>query len=166
MEKIDSYPFYVEPFHVDFMGRMFLGILGNHLLNAAGINATLSLLERFSLNSVASDPAEWDIYLNSTRSSDYLANIWSHVMNSDAFASGKTEGFVDDAKYQELLRNAMSVDATTEDMDAFWQYTLDNAFVEGTNCSITYIAYPDDVITSLWMNDKSILLPGTFIYAK
>ncbi len=36
MEKIDRYPFYVEPFHVDFSGRMFLGILGNHLLNAAG----------------------------------------------------------------------------------------------------------------------------------
>lgn len=36
MQKIDEYPFYVEPFHVDFMGRMFLGILGNHLLNAAG----------------------------------------------------------------------------------------------------------------------------------
>ncbi len=34
--RLDSYPFYVEPFHVDFMGRMFLGILGNHLLNAAG----------------------------------------------------------------------------------------------------------------------------------
>ena len=36
MQKIDNYPFYVEPFHVDFTGRMFLGILGNHLLNAAG----------------------------------------------------------------------------------------------------------------------------------
>ena len=33
---IDSYPFYVEPFHVDFTGRIFLGVLGNHLLNAAG----------------------------------------------------------------------------------------------------------------------------------
>ena len=36
MEKIDSYPFYVEPFHVDMSGRIFMGILGNHLLNAAG----------------------------------------------------------------------------------------------------------------------------------
>jgi acyl-ACP thioesterase len=35
-EKIDKYPVYVEPFHVDFTGRIFLGILGNHLLNAAG----------------------------------------------------------------------------------------------------------------------------------
>ena len=34
-EKIDKYPVYVEPFHVDFTGRIFLGILGNHLLNAA-----------------------------------------------------------------------------------------------------------------------------------
>ncbi len=34
--KIDSYEVKVEPFHVDFRGRMFLGILGNHMLNAAG----------------------------------------------------------------------------------------------------------------------------------
>ena len=36
MEKIDSYSIYVEPFHVDFTGRIFMGVLGNHLLNAAG----------------------------------------------------------------------------------------------------------------------------------
>ena len=36
MQKIDSYPVHVEPFHVDFTGRIFLGVLGNHLLNAAG----------------------------------------------------------------------------------------------------------------------------------
>ena len=35
-ELIDRYPFYVEPFHVDFTGRIFLGVLGNHMLNAAG----------------------------------------------------------------------------------------------------------------------------------
>ena len=36
MEKIETYRFAVEPFHVDFTGRLFLGVLGNHLLNAAG----------------------------------------------------------------------------------------------------------------------------------
>lgn len=36
IEKIDTYPVYVEPFHVDFTGRIFMGVLGNHLLNAAG----------------------------------------------------------------------------------------------------------------------------------
>ena len=34
--KIDTYEVTVEPFHADFTGRVFLGILGNHLLNAAG----------------------------------------------------------------------------------------------------------------------------------
>ena len=36
MEKIERYRFTVEPFHVDFTGHLFMGVLGNHLLNAAG----------------------------------------------------------------------------------------------------------------------------------
>ncbi|MBP5342150.1 MAG: acyl-[acyl-carrier-protein] thioesterase [Bacteroidaceae bacterium] len=36
VSKIETYSFTVEPFHVDFTGHLFLGILGNHLLNAAG----------------------------------------------------------------------------------------------------------------------------------
>ena len=36
MDKIETYRFTVEPFHVDFTGHLFLGVLGNHLLNAAG----------------------------------------------------------------------------------------------------------------------------------
>ena len=36
MSPIEYYSFHVEPFHVDFTGHLFLGVLGNHLLNAAG----------------------------------------------------------------------------------------------------------------------------------
>lgn len=36
MEKIDTMRLTVEPFHVDFTGRLLLGVLGNHMLNAAG----------------------------------------------------------------------------------------------------------------------------------
>lgn len=36
MDKIETYRFRVEPFHVDFTGHLFMGVLGNHLLNAAG----------------------------------------------------------------------------------------------------------------------------------
>lgn len=36
MDKVERYRFAVEPFHVDFTGHLFMGVLGNHLLNAAG----------------------------------------------------------------------------------------------------------------------------------
>lgn len=38
--KVGTYSFVAEPFHVDFSGRLFMGVLGNHLLNCAGFHAT------------------------------------------------------------------------------------------------------------------------------
>ena len=38
--KIGTYKFVAEPFHVDFNGRLTMGVLGNHLLNCAGFHAT------------------------------------------------------------------------------------------------------------------------------
>lgn len=38
-DKTGRYDFVAEPFHVDFTGRLTLGVLGNHLLNCAGFHA-------------------------------------------------------------------------------------------------------------------------------
>lgn len=38
--KIGTYHFIAEPFHVDFSGRLTMGVLGNHLLNCAGFHST------------------------------------------------------------------------------------------------------------------------------
>ena len=38
-QKVGNYPFVAEPFHVDFTGRLTMGVLGNHLLNCAGFHA-------------------------------------------------------------------------------------------------------------------------------
>lgn len=38
--KIGTYRFIAEPFHVDFNGELTMGVLGNHLLNCAGFHAT------------------------------------------------------------------------------------------------------------------------------
>ena len=35
MEKTGKYQFLAEPFHCDFIQRLFMGHLGNHMLNAA-----------------------------------------------------------------------------------------------------------------------------------
>lgn len=38
--KVGAYSFIAEPFHVDFNGRLTMGVLGNHLLNCAGFHAS------------------------------------------------------------------------------------------------------------------------------
>lgn len=40
MDKVGKYHFTAEPFHCDFTHRLFMGHLGNHLLNAADYHAT------------------------------------------------------------------------------------------------------------------------------
>ncbi|EGJ70302.1 acyl-ACP thioesterase [Bacteroides coprosuis DSM 18011] len=39
-KKIGSYKYVAEPFHVDFSGKLTLGVLGNHLLNCAGFHSS------------------------------------------------------------------------------------------------------------------------------
>ena len=38
--KVGTYEFVAEPFHVDLNGQLTLGVLGNHLLNCAGFHAS------------------------------------------------------------------------------------------------------------------------------
>ena len=40
MQKVGRYDFMAEPFHCDFSGRLFMGHLGNHMLNAADFHST------------------------------------------------------------------------------------------------------------------------------
>ena len=40
MEKIGKYLNWAEPFHCDFQGRLMMGHLGNHMLNAADFHST------------------------------------------------------------------------------------------------------------------------------
>ncbi len=40
MEKVGKYEFMSEPFHCDFSKRLFMGHLGNHMLNAADFHST------------------------------------------------------------------------------------------------------------------------------
>lgn len=39
MDKVGKYMFLSEPFHCDFSGRLFMGHLGNHMLNAADFHS-------------------------------------------------------------------------------------------------------------------------------
>ena len=39
IDKVGRYPFLAEPFHCDFSQRLFIGHLGNHMLNAADFHS-------------------------------------------------------------------------------------------------------------------------------
>jgi ABC-type transport system substrate-binding protein len=140
-------------------------IIQGMLLQIGITNVTLASYDRSTASTLLSEPGEWDLYFNQTFSSDYLANVWSHIMNSDSFSSGMTEGFVDDAHYQELLQNVLTVGSDTDDYNEFWQYTLDNAIILPLCCSYSNIVYPD-YITGFFLNDKSNLIPGALIYSE
>lgn len=49
-DKVGTYSFVAEPFHVDFTGRLTIGTLGNHLLNCAGVHAKEKGFGMSSLN--------------------------------------------------------------------------------------------------------------------
>lgn len=54
--KIGKYQFLAEPFHCDFSNHLFMGYLGNHLLNAADFHAT----ERgFGMNKLITQNKTW-----------------------------------------------------------------------------------------------------------
>ena len=40
MDKVGRYEFMAEPFHCDFSGRLFMGHMGNHMLNAADFHSS------------------------------------------------------------------------------------------------------------------------------
>ena len=62
MDKVGKYQFLAEPFHCDFSKRLFMGHLGNHMLNAADFHSTdrgfgmqyLMTIERSSTSKVMS----------------------------------------------------------------------------------------------------------------
>jgi acyl-ACP thioesterase len=52
MDKVGSYEFMAEPFHCDFSHRLFMGHLGNHMLNAADFHSTHRGFGMSYLNSI------------------------------------------------------------------------------------------------------------------
>jgi ABC-type transport system substrate-binding protein len=143
------------------------GIVENvlNMLTNAGFNVKLASYDRNTVTAYLEDPTQWDIYYNMTMSSDYMTSLWSHVMDPDSFG-GHTENFIVDDQYTALLEAAQAADATDDDVDAFWQYTLENAYFYPLVRGVQSIILPTGEVTSVWMNDKNNLIPGACYYAE
>lgn len=140
------------------------GIVENlqNMLVEAGFKVELKSYDRNTINSYLGNSAEWDLYYNMTNSSDYTTSLWSHVMDPASF-NGHTENFIDDAHYNELLSTALTVGSTDADLDAYWQYTVENAYFYPLVRNTQSMILPQSV-ANVWLSDKNLFIPGAAYY--
>lgn len=136
----------------------------NMLLNA-GFNVELKSYDRNTTTTVQDDPTQWDIYYGNTNSSDFTTSLWSHVMDPN-MKGGRTENYIVDQAYFDMLSTALTVGSTDADLDAFWQHTVANGYICPLVHSINSMILPAGQITSIYQNDKNHFIPGAAYYVE
>lgn len=136
------------------------------MLQNAGINCEISNYEYGTLMTMLSEPDDWDLFIDHVAADDYIVNLWSHAFDNTNTDNGMTTGFVDDDTWQELLDTAKIEDThTTENVDAWWDYCVENAYAYGICTYYKYVVYPS-YVKSLAFNDKTMLIPGGCTYSE
>ena len=88
MDKIGSYEFLAEPFHCDFSQRLFMGHLGNHMLNAAdfhssargfGMKYLMTINRSWVLSRLAIEMDEMPQQYTNSRIYGYGRSIWAMI---------------------------------------------------------------------------------------
>ena len=136
----------------------------NMLLNA-GFNVELKSYDRNTTTTVQDDPTQWDIFYSNTNSSDFTTSLWSHVMDPN-MKGGRTENYIVDQDYFDLLSTALVVGSSDDDLDAFWQYTVENGYICPLVHGINSMILPAGQITSIYQNDKNHFIPGAAYYVE
>ena len=135
------------------------------MLINAGFKVELKSYDRNTTTTVQEDPTQWDLYYGNTNSSDFTTSLWSHVFDPN-MKGGRTENFIVDQDYFDLLATSLVVGSTEEDLDAFWHYTVDNAYIYPVVHSINSYVVPTGEIISIYRNDKNHFIPGAAYYAE
>lgn len=135
----------------------------NMLLNA-GFNVKMDVLDRAVYLDQLADPTAWD-FTFVTAAGDYEVFAWSVAMDTANTSHGRTRNFIDDADYQAMLKEVMTVEGHTEEkMKEYWQYTIDHAYVKGLySATISYVI--PNYIQTMAMRGTYIL-PGACIYTE
>lgn len=131
-----------------------------------GINVNLNIMDGGTTNSMKASAGEWDIFYQYMAADDYVVNLWSHLVDADGRKNGATENFIVDDEYQNLLHTCMNeATHTTENMEAFLQYTDDNAYVKALCTGSSILVYPD-YLKTVFKTDKGYIVPGACSYSE
>lgn len=134
-------------------------------LAAYGINAEIKGLDQATMTSTLLDSAAWDVAFG-TIAGDYNVQAWSHAFdyNSNGGTGTASGYFNTDDEWQELLELVNTADGHTEEnMQAWWEMAVDNAYVMGLYNGDCYDIVPSDC-TYVCLTDRLNLQPGACCY--
>lgn len=130
-----------------------------NVLEQAGFKTENMQRDRNASQAVYADSKGWDLYFNSTNSSDYMTNLYDHAFNNKQ-GHDVTKNFIDDAQLNSLMQKAYAVGATEADMDALWQYIVEMGYEYPIMRNLNAFVMPAGSVDSVWRNDKNTLMPG------
>ncbi|MBQ3425033.1 MAG: ABC transporter substrate-binding protein [Clostridia bacterium] len=129
-----------------------------------GINAEVKSVDRNSARTVQGDPTQWDLELG-MMAGDNIAVVWDHGFGTAKTGTGKTSNYIEDKEWNDLLVLCNTADGhTKENMEAWWQHAVDNAYTMGLFTTKTYMVLPSDMINVV-QGDKLTFLPGACTWA-
>lgn len=130
-------------------------------LAAFGINVEVKGLDQATMTATLADSTAWDLAFG-MMAGDYNVNAWSHGFdyNSNGGDGTQTAYFFKDDAWNDLLALCNTVDGHNEEnMLAWWQTAVDNAYTMGLYTGNSYDIVPEDC-TYVCLSDRLVLLPG------
>ena len=133
------------------------------MLSEVGIEVEILAYDGNLINTYRFDPTQFDFYIASKSSFDYITSVWKFSFDQVAY-KGMTLNFYVDPELQTLLETALdSATHTEENIDKFHYALKDLALGYGICYGTNYLAY-NDKIEELAIDFKTRVVGGACIF--
>ena len=134
-------------------------------LLAAGINAEAKILDNSSANTLRNDPTGWDLEVG-MMAGDFNVTVWQHGFSYGNTSTGDhTMYHLVDDEWEALLNACLTEEGhTPENMQAWWDHCVENAYAMGLYTGTNQDILPEDM-TYYVQGDKLMPLTGASTYA-
>ena len=135
------------------------------MLRQQGIEVNLQVLDPQSANNVRNDPTAWDIEF-ATMAGDFNVTVWQHGFSyGNVPTKDRTMYFQVDQEWEDLLNLCLTEEGhTPENMKAWWEHCVENAYAMGVYTGSSQDILPEDM-TYYVQGDKLTALTGASTYA-
>ena len=136
------------------------------MLEAAGIKAHITLVDRSTQGVIKAKPTEWAISVESWASNDYIVNVWDKLYksNNDEGFIAQSGQFIKDDEFLAMCLESKTLEGhTQENVDKVQAYMIENAYCMGLTQKCGVLVYPEFVDT-LYMTDKNQVVVGATTY--